>query len=178
MPSAHLSRDILELLRSSWLGVPGCYPLPKRRTKAGIWVAWCLGHSSPLLFSPHPIMPGTPIRGPLSWWLRQSPEPCLSCLYDPISGRMGDKRVGELSKRTCLTNTEHMFAVSRMWHFLYPHRATKFSPVSFGCMPNRSFIQWFTVHQTLFWVLCPSAVLYCTVVWGQKKYITLTRSGS
>lgn len=62
---------------------------------------------------------------------------------------MGDNHVGGLSKRPSLTNAEHMFAVVRIWYFLYVQRRL-FSPASFGYVPNRSSIQLFTVHQTAF----------------------------
>lgn len=110
-----------------------------------------------------------PLEGLWADDLDKAQSPASPAFMIPLAGWWVTNVWGNWASKHVLTNTEHMFAVSRMWHFLYPHRATKFSPVSFGCMPNRSFIQWFTIHQTFFWVLCTSAALYCTVVWDKRN---------
>lgn len=49
-------------------------------------------------------------------------DPAFPAFMIPLAGWWVTTVWG--TEQTSLTNTEHMFVALRMWHFLYPHRAT------------------------------------------------------
>jgi hypothetical protein len=140
--------------------------LPKIRTKSGIWVSLCLGHSSPFLFSPHPIESGTPIKRALSWWLWESPGPQLPFLYDPISRQRGDNCVGELNTRKHHWQTQNICSLSRGC-------GTSFTPV--GLLSSVQSSKFWIHGHLLIHSMSPSLIKYfLSVVY---KHCTVHRAG-